>query len=136
VALLNGGTASGKTEFISTQLLDEDRIIFDTTMSSALGAKNKLRQIYNVKKKPIIYSVIPDSIMRAFVAFLNRDRQFSDIYFYKTHAESRMALLWVAEKYPEVPIQIIESSYDKAQNMQFEHIEFQNQTKLILREVL
>ena len=29
VILLSGGTASGKTEFLSTQLIDKDWIIFD-----------------------------------------------------------------------------------------------------------
>ncbi|PIZ66151.1 hypothetical protein CO051_07460 [Candidatus Roizmanbacteria bacterium CG_4_9_14_0_2_um_filter_39_13] len=131
VALLNGGTASGKTEFLSTQLLDKDWIIFDTTMSSSLGAKNKLRMIWKAKKRPTIFSVIPDDLRRAFVAFLNRERQFSDIHFYKTHSQSREALLWVVKNYQEVPINIVESSYDKQQNMQFAFIAFQNKTTLI-----
>src|SRR3990167_11183230 len=85
VILLNGGTASGKSEFLSTQLKGKNYIILDATLSTELGAKIKLEKIYKAKKKPIIFSIIPDDLKRAFIAFLNRDRQFRDIHFYKTH---------------------------------------------------
>ncbi len=93
VILLNGETASGKTEFLSTQLVNEDCIVFDATLSTETIAKNKLREIIKAKKTPIIYSVIPDDLKRAFTAFLNRERKFSDIHFYKTHSGSRKTLL-------------------------------------------
>jgi len=51
VILLNGGTASGKTEFLSTHLSQENCIIFDATLATELGAKNKLRQIHKARKK-------------------------------------------------------------------------------------
>ncbi|MDE2024935.1 MAG: DUF2188 domain-containing protein [Patescibacteria group bacterium] len=56
----------------------------------------------NAKKTPIIYTVIPDDLKRAFVAFLNRDRKFSDTHFYKTHSGSRKTLLWIAQNNPAV----------------------------------
>jgi len=131
VVLLNGGTASGKTEFLSTQLMDKDYIIHDATMSSELGADIKLKKIYKAKKRPIIFSVIPDDLKRAFIAFLNRDRKFSDIHFYKTHAGSRKAVLWIAKEYPNVKIVMIESSYDKMQNLQFAQLEFTSRKSLV-----
>jgi len=76
VILLNGGTASGKTEFLATHLKSKNCIIFDATLSTELGAKNKIRQIVDKKKTPVIYGIIPDDIRRAFIAFLNRDRKF------------------------------------------------------------
>ncbi|MEK7592244.1 MAG: hypothetical protein AAB508_02500, partial [Patescibacteria group bacterium] len=78
VILLSGGTASGKTEFLATQLHNKRCIILDATLSTEEGAKIKLKKILKAKKVPIIYAVIPDDLKRAFIAFLNRDRKFSD----------------------------------------------------------
>jgi len=131
IILLNGGTASGKTEFLSTHLINEECIILDATLSTELGAKNKIRQIFKARKIPIIYTVIPDDLRRAFIAFLNRDRKFSDTHFYKTHAGSRKTLLWIAQNYPEIDINIIESSYTLEDKLQFLKIQFDNRQKLI-----
>jgi hypothetical protein len=129
--LLNGGTASGKTEFLSTQLFHKKCIIFDATLSTPLGAENKLRQILKAKKIPVIYAVIPDNLQRAFLAFLNRDRKFSDAHFYKTHARSRKTLLWIATTYPKIKMHIIESSYTSDGKLHFLKIQFANKQKLI-----
>jgi len=131
VILLSGGTASGKTEFLVTQLSNKKCIIMDATLSTELGAKNKIRQIIKAKKIPIIYTVIPDDLKRAFIAFLNRDRKFSDSHFYKTHSGSRKTLLWIASNYPNVAINIIESLYTSDQKLQFSQIKFDNRRKLI-----
>lgn len=131
VILLNGGTASGKSEFLSGRLKNKKCIILDATMSTKLGAQNKLRQIFKAKKKTIVYAIIPDDLKRAFDAFLHRDRKFSDNHFYKTHSGSRETLLWIAENYPQVQINIIESSYTPSQVLQFAQIEFSNRHQLI-----
>lgn len=131
VILLNGGTASGKSEFLSTQLKNKRCIVFDATLSTNLGAEIKLRQIFKARKKPIIYAVIPDDLRRAFVAFLSRDRKFSDSHFYKTHCGSRKTLLWIAKNYPQVEINIIESSYTSSRVLQFAKIRLDNKQQLI-----
>lgn len=131
VILLSGGTASGKTEFLATQLGDRNSIIMDATLSTELGAKNKIRQIVKAGKTPIIYLVIPDDLPTAFIAFLNRDRKFSDTHFYKTHSGSRRTVFWIANTYPDIEINIIESSYMPNQKLQFAQIIFENRQKLI-----
>lgn len=131
VILLSGGTASGKTEFLVTQLSNTDCIIMDATLSTEVFARNKIREIIKTGKIPIIYAVIPDDLRRAFIAFLNRDRKFSDTHFYRTHSGSRKALLWVAENYPNVEINVIESSYTFEEKLQFIKIEFDSRQKLI-----
>ncbi len=82
---------------------------------------------------PIVFAVIPDDLKRAFYAFLNRDRKFRDAHFYKTHSGSRKTLLWIAENYPEVTINIVESSYvSKTSNaLQFNKIELPKRDHLI-----
>lgn len=131
VILLNGGTASGKSEFLSTQLRNKRCIVFDATLSTKLGAEIKLRQIFKAKKKPIIYAVIPDDLRRAFVAFLSRDRKFSDSHFYNTHSGSRKTLLWIAKNYPQIKINIVESSYTSSRVLQFAKIRLDNRQQLI-----
>ncbi len=130
VILLCGGTASGKTEFLATHLNKKRCIILDATLSTELGAEIKIKKILAAKKKPIIYAIIPDDLVRAFIAFLNRDRKFSDSHFYKTHSGSRKTLLSLLEKFPQVRMHIIESSYTSDQNLQFTRLEFENKKQL------
>ena len=69
VILLSGGTASGKTEFLSTQLVQKDCIILDATLATINGAEIKIKKIIRAGKIPTIYAVIPDDLKRAFIAF-------------------------------------------------------------------
>ena len=131
VILLNGGTASGKTEFLSTQLNRKKCVIFDATMSTEEGARIKFKQIYKAGKTPVIYAVIPDDLKRAFIAFLNRDRKFSDAHFYKTHSGSRKTLLWIASDYSNIKMRIVESSYTSSGKLQFSQVQFNNKQRLI-----
>lgn len=131
VILLNGGTASGKTEFLVTHLDKKNCIIFDTTLSTELGAKNKLRQIFKARKIPVVFAVVPDDLIRAFIAFLNRDRKFSDTHFYKTHSGSRKTLLWIAKNYSDIQINIVESSYTPDEKLQFQQVQFASRQTLI-----
>lgn len=130
VILLNGGTASGKSEFLSTQLKNKRCMIFDATLSTELGAEIKLKQLFKAKKKTVVYAIIPDDLKRAFIAFLSRERKFSDRHFYTTHCGSRKTILWIAENYPQVQINIIESSYTPSQVLQFTKIEFASRQQL------
>src|SRR5437667_7512755 len=71
---------------------------------------------------PVIYSVIPDDLGRAFTAFLHRERKFSDSHFYRTHSGSRKTLLWVAKNYPDVEVNLIESrSEEHTSELQSHH---------------
>jgi len=124
VILMNGGSASGKTEFVLTHLSDEPAIIFDTTLSTIKGAEIKIKRILKAHKTPEIYSVIPDRLTRAFIAFLHRDRKFSDDHFYRTHSGSRETLLWIVKNYPDIKVKIIESSYTKKDTMVFNELKF------------
>ena len=131
VILLSGGTAAGKTEFLSTQLLQKDCIILDATLATVAGAEIKIKKIIKAEKIPIIYAVIPDDLRRAFVAFLSRDRKFSDTHFYKTHSGSRKALLWIVENYSTIELNIFESSYTPDERLQFVQMKFDNRQKLV-----
>ena len=132
VIIMAGGAASGKTEFLATHLEDNntDKIILDTTLSTIIGARIKISKIIKLGKKPVLYYVVPDSLYRAYIAFLNRDRKFRDEHFFRTHSGSRKTLLWVIDNYPEISINIIESSYTKDQKLQFARIEFLNRDEL------
>ena len=73
-----------------------------------------------------VYCVIPEHLVVAFVAFLNRDRKFSPIHFFRTHSTSRKTALEIAEHYPAIPIKVIISSTDyigRGATMHFREIE-------------
>ena len=132
VILMSGGAASGKTEFLATHLVNRKScLILDATLSTEEGAGIKLKKIIKAKKKPVIYAVIPDDLKRAFTAFLHRDRKFSDAHFYKTHSGSRRTLLWIANNYPDVEMNIVESSYKKGKRLQFSKLKFDSRYLLI-----
>jgi hypothetical protein len=131
VVLMNGGTASGKSEFIATQLEKSSLLIFDATLSTVLGARNKIREIQKRKKQPVVYAIIPRDLKRAYKAFLNRERKFSVLHFFRTHSESRKTVLWIAENKPEVRIQIFESFYLFQNNMQFDEEPFASRNELV-----
>ena len=44
VIFLGGGSASGKTEYLHTCLVDENAIIFDSTLSNPEGARIKIKK--------------------------------------------------------------------------------------------
>lgn len=130
VILVCGGSASGKSEFLATQMANRKSVIFDGTLSSAGRAERKLREIIKENKIPIIYAVIPDNLKSAYGAFLRRDRKFSDTHFYRTHSCSRKTLLWIAINYPKVKINIVESSISSG-DLQFTGIKIDTKQKLI-----
>lgn len=113
VIFLAGGSASGKTEYLRTILESENAIIFDSTLSTTTGARIKIRKAQKHGKMAEIHYILPDNLRRAFIAFLARDRKFDDNVFYNTHSGSRSTLLWIAKEFPDIPIKIIESSYQK-----------------------
>lgn len=116
VILMSGGTASGKTEYISAFLKERTTIIFDGTMPTLEGAKIKINKALRCGKRVEIHAVLPTSLETAFIAFLNRDRKFPPEHFYKTHSSSRQTLLEIARKFPEIPIEVVFSDNVKTGN--------------------
>ena len=131
VILLNGGSASGKTEFYYEHLCNEDAIIYDGTLSTVKGVSIKLQKIKKSKKRPFVYAIIPDDLQRAFIAFLNRDRKFSDEHFYRTHCGSRKTILWLATTKPEVNVHLFESSYDNRNKLRYRPFEFDSPQEMV-----
>jgi hypothetical protein len=111
VILMSGGTASGKTEYISAYLRRKKAIIFDGTLPTFHGAKIKIRKARKKNKKIEIHAVLPINLETAFLAFLNRDRKFPPEHFFRTHSSSRNTLLEVAKYFPDTPVKIFFSEY-------------------------
>lgn len=116
VILMSGGTASGKTEYISAYLRGKRAIIFDGTLPKFEGAKIKIRMALKRGKKVEIHAVLPFSLENAFIAFLNRDRKFPPEHFFITHSSSRKTLLEVANNFPDISIKIFFSQYKQSSN--------------------
>jgi hypothetical protein len=135
VMLMSGGAASGKTEYVSEYLQNQDAIIVDGTLPTFKGAEIKINKALRQKKTVEIHAVIPTEFTIAFLAFLNRTRRFAAEHFYKTHSKSRRTLLKLAKEFPEITIKIIRSDYTDAPgsgaNMLFQEITFENRQAMI-----
>lgn len=134
VILMSGGAASGKTEYLSEYLMNDGVIIMDGTLLNLSGAEIKIKNSIKNGMKVEIHAVIPKSLKTAFLVFLNRERKFSPLHFYNTHSLARKTLAEIANKYPEIPITLIESEYielKESGTMKFSQKEFQNRAQLI-----
>lgn len=130
VILLSGGAASGKTEFMSEYLIDEPCIIVDGTLPSLEGALIKSRSAQKHNKSVTIVAVWPADLQVAFAAFLQRDRKFPDEHFYRTHSQSRKALLEIARSDLEVEIKLYENQFQDNEITFYEYT-FDSRAQLI-----
>ncbi len=128
VILLSGGAASGKTEYLSEyqKYITDGGIFYDGTLPSLKGAQIKIKAAKNSDRLVSIHFVYPNSLSRAFIAFLGRIRQYSDTHFYRTHSSSRKVILEILEA-DLAEVVVIKSSYmEKTGNMVFERQEFKS----------
>lgn len=117
IILLSGGTASGKTEYLSQYLRvfgKKGGIFFDGTLPNFSGAEIKIKNVFKNKRELEIHFVFPKKLEEAIMAFRNRERKFSDEHFYRTHSRSRKTLLKIAQQFPEVRLRLIESRFTKS----------------------
>jgi hypothetical protein len=139
IVLMCGGSASGKTEMIEKFLAEDFKgIVFDSTLATEEGAKNKLRAIRKSGNKPYVNLVIPapyNDFSRSFHVFHGRERIIPEERFYQTHSGARKSALWIAEYCPDVVVRVFENSYDPhdtAEDMfPFTEIEFEKAKHLI-----
>lgn len=130
IILMSGGPASGKTEFVSEYLTDKDVVIFDGVLPTVGGAEIKINHIKKAGKKVSVYAIWPEDFKQAYLAFLNRDRKFSDEYFYSKHASSRKTLLWIAQNYPEIEIRLFKNAYLSG-DLRFAEVKFDAKEDLV-----
>jgi hypothetical protein len=130
VVLLSGGTASGKTEFMSEYLVDEPCIILDGTLPSLEGARIKTRNAHKYGKRVSIVAVWPADLKVAFAAFLQRDRKFPDEHFYRTHSQSRRTLLEIEQSDLDIDIKLYENKFEDNELTFYEYT-FDSQEQLI-----
>ncbi len=95
IIFMAGGTASGKTEFAHSYLNKEDQLVYDGTLKSFDGFKIKLQRIERYDKnnsKVKVVLIIPKEWLKAFEAFLKRERKMKPQTFFDTHIKSRLAV--------------------------------------------
>lgn len=139
IVLMCGGSASGKTEMIEKFLAEDfEGIVFDSTLSTTEGARNKLRAIRKSGNKPFVNLVLPapyHDFLRPFRVFHARERKIPEKRFYETHAGSRRVALWIVENCQDVTVRIFENSYDPHDPSEdmfpFSEIEFKTPRDLI-----
>jgi len=131
VILMCGGSASGKSEYVSVYLEDKPVIILDGTLPTFEGAKIKIGKALRAGKAVEVHCVMPESLLVAFVAFLNRERKFPVEHFYRTHSSSRRTILQVAKHFPNIEIKLITSHGAEGSGMSFTEMEFESRGALI-----
>ena len=134
VILMAGGTASGKTEYISVYLHQRQLIVVDGTLPTFEGAKIKIDKINKANKQAEIHMIVPDSIAVAHLVFLNRKRRFDVSHFYHTHSAMRRTVLKTAKQCPDLPIKIFISKVSlvgSGLNLEFSEPIFPSQADLI-----
>lgn len=130
VILLSGGAASGKTEFMSEYLADRPHIIVDGTLPSFQGAHIKAQKALKYGKKVTVVAVWPTDLRVAFAAFLQRDRKFPDEHFYRTHSQSRKALLEIAKSDLDISIKLYGNHFENDELTFYEYT-FDSKAQLI-----
>lgn len=131
VILMCGGSASGKSEYVSAYLEQLPVIILDGTLPSFEGAKIKIRRALKAGKIIEVHCVLPESLLIAFIAFLNRDRKFPVEHFYRTHSSARKTVLEVAKAFPDVAIKLITSHGAESSGMSFTEKQFEDRDALV-----
>ena len=134
VILMSGGSASGKSEYVSAYLVDEPAIVFDGTLPTLHGAEVKIARAKKAHKTVAIHAILPENFLVAFVAFLNRDRKFPVEHFYRTHSSARHTLLELARTMPDIAIKIFMSKVDfvgKGSTMSFRELTFSKHQDLV-----
>jgi hypothetical protein len=120
VYFLCGGSAVGKSEFVSSYLIKDEVLIFDSTFSSHTGVKAKLSK---TKKYEItVFFIQPKNLLSCFLSFKGRKRQFDHKHFVRTHAGSREMALFILQKYKHVNVRCFVSELDFYQKMSYEEI--------------
>ena len=112
VILMAGGTASGKTEYISTHLGDVPAIVFDGTLPTFQGAEIKIRAALKAKREVEIHLILPLVLSDAFFVFMHRERKFSVAHFYRTHSGCRKSVLAAAKTYDDIKVRVFLSEID------------------------
>ena len=130
VVLMCGGSASGKSEFVSSNLVNKGIIVYDGTLSSIEGARVKIRNSKRKRKKVEVNAIIPDNIVKVFRAFLTRDRVIPVDVFIETHSRCRSTLLWILEHQMSIDVKIYESS-TKEDRLQVNELIFKTQNEMI-----
>lgn len=95
VIFMSGGTASGKTEFAFSYLNKKDQLVYDGTLKDFNGFEIKLQKIKRYGKnnpKIKVILVIPQDWIKAFGAFLKRERIMPPNVFFETQIKSKLAI--------------------------------------------
>lgn len=114
VIFMAGGDASGKTEFSTSFLVNDDQLIYDGTLKNFDGFKIKLNNIKRyAKNKPAskVILIIPDNWKQAFEIFLSRERKMKIETFFDTHIRSKIAVARVLLE-TEINVEIFTSTLD------------------------
>lgn len=139
VIFMGGGTASGKTEFAHSYLNKSDQLVYDGTLKSFEGFKIKLQRIERYDKnnsKIKVVLIIPKDWVKAFEAFLKRERKMKPQTFFDTHIRSRLTvakILTNTKIQVEIYVSEVKENTDK---LAYIKLKVSNERKVLVKDLL
>ena len=115
IVFMAGGTASGKTEFVRSYLIDDKYLVYDGTLKSFDGLKTKLDKIKRYSKNnPVlkIVFIIPQDIQQSLEIFRARDRKMREEIFFDTHMNSTITVAKILFN-TDLKVEIYSSKLDR-----------------------
>lgn len=132
VIFMAGGAASGKTEFSTSFLINDDQLIYDGTLKNFDGFKIKLHHIKKYSKNNPSVRVIlitPIDWKKAFEIFLKRERKMKNSTFFETHIKSKIAITRVLQE-TNIFVDIYLSSFiPENQKLDYEQVDINQENK-------
>lgn len=130
VVLMCGGSASGKSEYVSSALTNLPVIVYDGTLATQEGLTVKIRNISKANKTCEVHAIIPNDLVKVFDVFIRRERKIPAQVFYDTHSGARSNILWLAEQSNNITLNIFESYFIKS-GLKMKPRVFSNQLSMI-----
>lgn len=135
VIFMAGGAASGKTEFSTSFLINDEQLIYDGTLKNFDGFKIKLGHIKKYAKnkpKTKVILIIPDDWKQSFEIFLSRERKMEVVTFFDTHIRSKIAVARVLLE-TEINVEIYLSSLiPGTQKLSFKNLEVDRDNRNVI----
>ena len=139
IIFMAGGAASGKTEFSSSYLTNDDQLVYDGTLKNFDGFQIKLRHIKKyAKSNPMrkVVLIMPSDWKSAFEIFLNRERKMTPPTFFDTHIRSKLAVARVLRE-TDISVEIqISDVTEGSHQLKFEKLDFSGEQRNSVAEDL
>ncbi len=114
IIFMAGGTASGKTEYSTSYLINKDQLVYDGTLKNINGFNIKLKHInkYSNESKVKVVLIIPINLSTSYNVFHARERKMRDEVFFETQIKSKETVAQILRE-TKIKVEIYSSAYEE-----------------------